>query len=130
MRFPLHHLHLRPRLMGAMALGLLITALSPSGLLSVTRCLIGWNVGAWLYLMLIGAMMLRSHHARLRRIALAQDEDAATVLGVLVVAAIARVIGIVVELAAAKTPGAHHALPHAMFALMTVIDIWPLVSML
>jgi|GEM_PF-2428102 len=45
MRFPLHHVHLRPRLMGAMALGMLVTALSPADQLWVTRCLIGWNTG-------------------------------------------------------------------------------------
>lgn len=130
MSFPLHRLHLRPRLMDAMALGVLVTAVSPGDVLWVTRCLIGWNVGVWLYLALIGVMMLRSDHARLRRIALEQDEDAATVLGVVVVAAIASMIGIVVELAAAKTPGAHHALPHIMFALSTVIGAWLLVPTL
>jgi uncharacterized membrane protein len=94
------------------------------------RCLIGWNVGVLLYLALIGYMMSRSHRARVRRIALAQDEDAATVLGVVVVAAIASMIGIVAELAAAKTPGVRHALPHVMFALSAVIGAWLLVPTL
>ncbi len=130
MKFPLRRLHVRPRLIGAMALGMLVTVLSPTDLLWVTRGLIGWNVGAWLYLVLIGVMMLRSDHARLRKIALTEDEDAATVLGVVVIAAIASMIGIVVELAAVKTPGAHHALPHILFALSTVIGAWLLVPTL
>lgn len=130
MKFPFRRLHVRPRLIGAMALGMLVTVLSPTDLLWVTRGLIGWNVGAWLYLVLIGVMMLRSDHARLRQIALTEDEDAATVLGVVVIAAIASMIGIVVELAVAKTPGAHHALPHILFALTTVIGAWLLVPTL
>ncbi len=113
-----------------MALGMLATALSSSDLLWVTRCLIGWNVGVWLYLVLIGVMMLRSDHVRLRRTALEEDENAATVLGVVVVAAVASMIGIVVELASAKTPGARHALPHILFALSTVIGAWLLVPTL
>ncbi len=116
--------------MGAMALGVAVTFLLPASLQWVTRGLIGWNVAVWVYLALIGVMMLRSDHARLRRTALAQDEDAATVLAAVVLGAIASLIGIVVELVAVKVPGTPHALPHVLFALSTVVGAWLLVPTL
>jgi uncharacterized membrane protein len=130
MKHPLHHFRVRPRLLGSMLAGAVITLLLPGSLSWVTRCLIGWNVAAWSYLALIGLMMVRSDHARLRRIAQAQHEDAVTVLGLVVAAAIASMIGIVVELAAAKLPGAPHALPHMLFALTTVAGAWTLLPTL
>lgn len=113
-----------------MVLGTAMAVLLPYSLSWVTRCLIGWNLAVWLYLALIGVMMLRSDHARLRGIALAQNEGAATVLGVVVVGAVASLIGIVVELAAAKVVGAPHALPHLLFALATVVGAWTLLPTL
>ncbi len=127
MRRLLHHLRARPRLLIAVLVGMATTALVPGAPLVVTRGLLGWNVAVWLYLILIGTMMLRADHDRLRRIALAQGEGAATVLCLVVVAAIVSLIGIVVELSAAKVPGAAHAVPHVLFALATVAGSWLLV---
>ena len=103
------------------------TALLPGTPLVATRGLLGWNVAVWLYLLLIGVMMLRVDHDRPRRVARAQGEGAATVLSLVVLAAIASLIGIVVELSSAKVSGAAHALPHVLFALVTVTGSWLLV---
>ncbi len=130
MRHPLHHIGARPRLVASLLLGAAVAALLPSHLRPVTRCLLGWNFGVWLYLILIATMMLRADHERLRRIALAQAEGAVMVLGLVVVAAVASLFGIVVELAAAKAPGAAHALPHVLFALVTVAGAWLLLPTL
>jgi uncharacterized membrane protein len=130
MKHPLHRFGARPRLAGSMLLGATFALLLPASLQWVTRCLLGWNLAVWLYLALMGAMMLRADHDRLRRVALAQAEGAATVLGVVVVAAVASLAGIVVELAAAKVPGAPHALPHVLFALATVAGGWLLLPTL
>ncbi len=110
-----------------MLVGLAATALLPGTPLVVTRGLLGWNIAVWLYLLLVLTMMRRANHERLRRIALAQAEGAATVLSLVVLAASASLIGIVVELSAAKVPGAAHALPHVLFALATVAGSWLLV---
>ena len=122
----LGHFHAHPRLMISTIAGLAASLLLPGSLQAVTRGLVGWNVAVWLYLALVGAMMLRADHARLRRIAMAQAEGAATVLGMVVLAALASMVGIVVELSAAKVPGAPHALPHVLFALITVAGAWSL----
>jgi len=130
MRYPKFRFQAHPRLVIALVVGIAATALLPGTMRWVTRCLLGWNVAAWLYLALVGAMMLRADHERIRRTALAQAESAATVLGVVVVAAIASLVGIVFELTAAKVPGAPHALPHVMFALATVASAWVLLPTL
>jgi uncharacterized membrane protein len=124
------HLRARPRLTNAMLIGLAVALLMPATLGVVTRGLLGWNIAVWLYLLLVGVMMLRADHSTLRRIAAAQAEGAATVLAIIVVACMVSLVGIVLELSAAKVPGAHHALPHVLFALATVVGSWLLVPTL
>lgn len=121
------HLRVRPLLVTSVMVGIAAAAVLPGVHHAVTRCLFGWNVSVWLYLVLAAGMMLRADHARLRQIAVAQAEAAATVLGIVVLAALVSLIGIVVELMAAKAPGTPHALPHVLFALVTVAGSWLLV---
>jgi uncharacterized membrane protein len=125
-----HHLRARPRLIMALLVGLVAALLLPGVQGAVTRWLLGWNVVVWLYLALVGVMMLRADHTTLRRIASAQAEGAATVLMVIVLTALASLVGIVMELSAAKVPGASHALPHVLFALVTVAGSWLIVPTL
>lgn len=118
------HLRLRPRLLASVLLGVAAAALLPGAYTTVTRALLGWNLAVWLYLALVGAMMLRSDHHRLRRIAVAQAEGAATVLAIVSVSSVISLLGIIAELSAAKVPGAPHALPHVALALATVAGSW------
>lgn len=121
------HLRVRPRLMLSIAAGVVAAGVLPGTHHAVTRCLFGWNVGVWLYLLLAAEMMFRADHTRLRRTAVAQAEAASTVLAIVVLAAVVSLIGIVAELMAAKAPGTPHALPHVLFALATVAGSWLLV---
>ena len=118
------HLRARPRLAASLLVGISSALLLPGALGLVTRGLFGWNVSVWLYLVLVGWMMLHADHSRLRRIAVAQAEGAATVLAIVSVASVVSLLGIVAELSAAKLPGAPHALPHVAFALATVAGSW------
>jgi uncharacterized membrane protein len=97
----LAHARSRPRLLIAVLTGLLAALLVPGSDHAVTRSLLGWNVGVWLYLVLVGALMLKADHEHLRRAAIAQSESAATVLALVIVAAVASIVAIVIELAAA-----------------------------
>ena len=74
-------------------------------------------------------MMARADHLRLRRVAAAQAEGAPVVLIGIVLASLVSLAGIVAELSAAKLPEAHHAWPHLLFALFTVVGSWLLVPM-
>ncbi len=120
----LSHLRARPRLATAIVVGITAATFLPGGYGAITRALFGWNVSVWLYLVLVGWMMLHADHGRLRRTALAQAEGAAAVLAIVSVASVVSLLGSMVELSAAKLPGAPHALPHVAFALATVAGSW------
>jgi uncharacterized membrane protein len=126
----LRHLRARPRLSGALLAGAIVAVWLPGARSVVTRGLLGWNVAVWLYLVLIGVMMVRADHSRLRRIAAAQAEGAATILAVVLLAVIASLAGIVLELSAAKVPGASHETTRVLFALATVTGSWLIVPVL
>ena len=124
------HIQSRPRMFICAAIGTTAGVLAPGMDHVVTRSLLGWNVGVWLFLVMIGVMMLRADHDRLRRSAIAQAEGAMAVLTLVIVAAVVSIVAIVIELAAAKGPDAHHALPHVLFALATVTGSWLLLPTL
>jgi uncharacterized membrane protein len=121
------HLSVRPRLMISAVVGLLTFALVPATLSVTTRYLFGWNAAVWLYLVMVGVMMLRADHERVRQVAVAQAGAAATVLFIVVLAALASLGGIAVELMKAKAPGAPYALSHLLFAVTTIAGSWLLV---
>ena len=118
------HLRVHPRLAAAVLAGLVVALLVPASQGWVTRALLGWNVTVWLYLLLIGWVMAHADHGHLRRIALAQAESAGTVLAIVIMASLVSLLGIVVELSAAKGQGAPHGWPHVLFALSTVVGSW------
>ena len=123
-------LRARPRLFIAAAAGLVAALVLTGAPSPVTRALSGWNVGVWLYLVMIVWLMTHADHTRLRRVALAHAEGALTVLVVVTLAAAVSLGAIVYELSAAKAPGAKHALPHLLFALTTVAGSWLLLPTL
>jgi uncharacterized membrane protein len=97
----------------------------------ITASLIGWNVGVWLYLVLIGFSMLRADHGHLRKAALAHAEGAITVSVAVIAAALASFAAIVLELAGTKASGvAPHALPQVALTLVTVTGSWLLLPTL
>lgn len=130
MRDLVTHIRTRPRMFICAAIGVAVGMLAPGIDHAVTRSLLGWNVSVWLFLLLMGLLMLRADHEHLRRSAIAQSEGAGVVLAVVIVAAVVSIVAIVIELAAAKSPGERNALPHVLFALATVTGSWLLLPTL
>jgi uncharacterized membrane protein len=118
------HFRAHARLATAVAVGIVVALLVPGAMASVTRALIGWNVAVWLYLALVAAMMRSADHGQLRRVAALQAESAGTVLALVSLASVVSLVGTVMELSAAKLPGAAHAAPHVALALATVVGSW------
>jgi uncharacterized membrane protein len=114
----------------ATAIGVAVALFAPGISHPVTRVLIGWNVGVWLFLALVGWMMFQEDHEHLRRNAIAQAEGAPVVLAIVVFAAIFSIVAIVEELSAAKQTGAPHAVQHILLALATVSGSWLLLPTL
>lgn len=118
------HFRAHARLLTAMAVGTAVALGLPAAIAPVTRALLGWNAAVWLYLVLVGWMMRRADHGQLRRVAAQQAETAGTVLALVSVASVVSLVGTVLQLQAAKLPGAEHAVLHVALALATVLGSW------
>jgi uncharacterized membrane protein len=68
--------------------------------------------------------MAQADHGHLRRIALAQAQSALMVLSLVVVAALASMVAIVVELTWIRQAGLSAAAPHLLLAALTVVGAW------
>ena len=125
------HLRAHPALFSAALVGIFVALFAPDIRGVVTRGLLGWNVGVWIYLVWVGVAMSRANHGRLKRIALAQAESARTVLMVVALAALFSLGAVVVEISAAKAAAdARHAWPYIAMALSTVVGSWLLLPIL
>ena len=118
------HFRAHARLVSSVALGTGVALLMPAVFSPVTRGLVGWNVAVWLYLALVALTMRTADHGQLRRVAARQAESAGTVLALVSVASVVSLVGTVLELSAAKLPGATHAVAHVALALATVVGSW------
>jgi len=124
-----NHFRARPRMLTAATIGLAIGALAPAKVV-VTQVLIGWDVGVWLYLVLIGVSMYRADHARLQRAAAAHSEGALTVSVMVVLACLASFAAIVLELAAGKPSHTSPGVDQVVLTFITVIGSWLLLPTL
>lgn len=102
MPMPLRVIRARPRLIICALLAMLIGIFLPHSWRIVTRLLISWNVLTGLYVILVGAMMKGSTHENIRRHAKLQDEGQWTILFLALIAAIASLGAIILELNGVK----------------------------
>jgi uncharacterized membrane protein len=121
---PIRLLLARPRLLFSVLVGVVVAAALPYSLLPVTRAIVGWNVGALLYLVLAMRMMFWSSHEQMRNRALTQDEGNTTVLLLVVIAALFCVGAIVAELAVVKDLQGATRYAHIALAGATIVTSW------
>ena len=116
----------RPRLFVSVVMGLLTGLLLPEGIAhqAVTRAIIGWNVGAILYLVLAMRMMFWSTHERMRSRALQHDEGNSVVLLLVMTAALVCIGAIVAELAVDKDLKGELRYAHIALAGLTIATSW------
>ncbi len=106
----LRHLRYRPALMTGLAVGLLTGAASLRGTDAVSACLLGWDAGVVGYALVFFLLSTRITAEQLARRSALLDEGRWGVLLATVVAAVASLGAIVLELARA------HGAPHAVWA--------------
>ena len=116
----------RPRLLSSSVIGLAVALALPQDwvLHDITRAIIGWNVGAVLYLALATHMMFWSSHARMRTRALQEDEGRILVLTLVVIAAVVSLGAIVGQLSVAKDLHGTLRYAHIGLAAMTIVTSW------
>jgi len=127
-----HVFKVRPRLFIVLAIGVLTGLLLPMGVASqpISRWLIAWNVGAWLYVALAAAMMIRSSKGHMRHRAQLQDDGKYAILGLTVIAAIASLIAIAFELAVVKDLHGLSRGLHIALAGLTVLSSWSFIQVM
>ncbi|KMQ80729.1 putative transmembrane protein [Candidatus Burkholderia pumila] len=119
---------LRNRLRAVIALivGLCIGFAVSSHMRPTVRALIGWDTAVWLYLVLIWIQMATAQQSNVQALAEREDENAAAVLMIVSVAAIASLVAIVAELANAKNLGAGAWLNYVLTGA-TMLGAWFLI---
>ncbi|MFB6327347.1 DUF1345 domain-containing protein [Pantoea deleyi] len=117
-------LYSRLRLLLSISAGLVCYFLLSDRLGQMQRLLIGWNVWAWLYLCILWIRMLRTDAAGIRRIAQQQDQSAALVLGMVIVACVVSMVAILSELPALKSLTGTPRLMHLLLTALTLIASW------
>lgn len=122
-------LQTHPRLLIAAAAGLLL-ALAAYPLAPLIRVLVGWNLASWLYVLLIAGHAVRAGAEEVRRLAEIEDENARAVLVIVCVAALASLVAIVFELAAARDLQDSQKLLRYAFTGSTVLGSWFLIGTL
>lgn len=112
----------QPRLVSALILGAVLCFVLPGR--TATRLLGAWDCATGLYLVLAMVMMGRSSIERIRVRAAAQDEGRLVVLLLTTLPALVSLVGVMVELARAKTSHGHDAWRHIALAGLTVLLSW------
>jgi len=116
----------RPRLFLSTLIGVLVILFLPRSWAfhEVTRAIIGWNVGAWLYLMFAARMMFWATHEKMRSRAIAQDDGKFVVLGMVIIAALVSIGAIVAQLAVVKDMHGTLRYAHIGLAVLTILSSW------
>ncbi len=125
-----HLIHVRPRLVAAVALGIAAALMVPLTGRVVTHVLIGWNVAVWSYLVMIAWLMAGASASRVRAVAEREDATAEAVLAFMCIAAVISLAAIVLELAAVKSMPSGEQLLHYAFTGVTLAGSWLLVNVM
>ncbi len=116
----------RPRLVISLVVGILCSFVIPESWAhqDVTRAIIGWNLGASLYIALAMRMMFWSSHDKMKERAQLEDEGQALILILVIAAVTATLASIVMELATVK--GLHGKMLYGRVALsaFSIVTAW------
>ncbi|HCV41657.1 MAG TPA: DUF1345 domain-containing protein, partial [Pseudomonas sp.] len=116
-----------PRLSIAALVGLLGAWLIPADDI-VQRILAGWNLGVWLYLLLVLWLTCRATPDKVRKVARVEDENAGLVLFTVCIAAIASLAAVTLQLVSSRgLQGSAQAL-HYLYTGLTVAGSWLLIG--
>lgn len=123
----LHAIRVRPRLLTAIAVGILASFLLPEHLTDSTRLLLTWDVGAGFYLLLALWMLWTTPLESMKIHAKLQDEGALVMLTITVLAAMASLGAILFELTGLKDRNILGQGIHVVLVVGTFAISWLLV---
>ena len=121
------YVRVRPRLSTATMIGVVLALFLPKTISGPTRALLTWDVGAGLYLGLAWTMMFRASVEKMRWRARIQDDGAAAILALTVVASVASLAAILLELIGIKSLSPRDQTLHLGLAALTILVSWSFV---
>jgi uncharacterized membrane protein len=124
---PVRH---RPRIYICALVMVVVYVAIPSDLRVATRALLAWNVGALLFVFLIGWMMARSTEATIQAQAAFEDENQWVLLVVGTIAACAALAAIVAELGAVKDLTGWNKGAHITLTAITIVSAWTFIHLI
>jgi uncharacterized membrane protein len=129
LRSILHALRTRPRLVGSMVMFLLCVAFLPQAWLrsETTRLLFAWDLSVALYLALVFRMALKSTQESMRHRAITQAESKFVELVLVLLATLAALIAIFLQLSMAKPHAGTIKAVEVSLAVLTIFLAWALI---
>ena len=122
----------RPRLFSSILVGMVVTLFLPKSFASheITRVIIGWNVGTWLYLIFAARMMFWTSHEKMRSRAKAQDDGKYFVLIMVIIASIVSLGAIFAELSVVRNMHGFLRYSHITLAILTILSSWAFIQVM
>jgi uncharacterized membrane protein len=115
---------LRPRLLGASLVAVLVFAALPSSWPANSRLLVAWDIGIVCYLALAFAMAVRSSTVKMQARAAQEDESAVVVLVLTLAASVASLAAIAVELTGIQEDQGTQQAFRLSIAAITILCSW------
>lgn len=123
-----HHLtRTHPRLSIATLVGLLGVWLIPTPD-TVQRILAGWNLGVWLYLLMVLWLSIGASPEKVRKVARIEDENAGLVLFTVSIAAIASLAAVTQQLVSSRGLEGSALVLHYLYTGLTIAGSWLLIG--
>jgi len=121
---PLRIFRARPRLAVCAVIGVAVGVALPDQWRMITRGLIGWNIGVWLYLAAAAVMIGRSENRDIHRRAALQDEGRYAILTMAAISASVSIGAIFAQLSIVKNAPPGEKSEHIALAIATIIGSW------
>ncbi|MGY4527670.1 DUF1345 domain-containing protein [Pseudomonas sp. TE21394] len=119
--------HTHPRLTVATLVGLLGAWLIPADD-TVQHILAGWNLGVWLYLLLVFYLTWNATPENVHKVARVEDENASLVLLTVCIAAIASLAAVTLQLVSSRGLQGTALALHYLYTGLTVAGSWLLIG--
>jgi uncharacterized membrane protein len=126
----LGHIKARPRLFAAIAIGIVFYCIFPLARDTSTRLLMAWNIAAIFFVVMMIILMIRSDDADMKRHAQKTDEGRFAVLFMSMIAALASLGAIVVELSRIKDASGSDAAFYIGLSVTTIFVSWSFIQVI
>lgn len=120
----------RPRLFSSVLIGIVFYYVFPLAQDASTRLLMAWNIGAVFFIVMMIALMIRSDDADMKRHAQQMDEGRFAVLFTSLVAALASLASVVVELSRVKTASGNDFVFYISLSVVTIFVSWTFIQII